>query len=106
MTKQERDRRITDNIKLAYKCAHRYCSLANQRDDAIAVALLSLVRAADRFEDRGVCSFSTFAWWAMKGAIIDHIRKATNYTRHGSRRKYVKVDIVGADMLDSVSVNE
>lgn len=76
--------------------------LRGDLDDLVSAGSLGLVEARARFDaTRGVL-FSTFAYYRVRGAMIDHIRKSTTL----SRRAYERVraaesaDRVGEDVAE------
>jgi RNA polymerase sigma factor (sigma-70 family) len=74
-SQEERDRLITENIRLAYDMANRMCKArASVRrlgyDDAVGVALLTLTRAAEGYRPELGWKFSTYAGASMAREIV------------------------------------
>jgi RNA polymerase sigma factor for flagellar operon FliA len=46
------------------------------RDELIAVGMQGLVEAAARFDPKRGAAFGTFAYYRVRGAVFDHIRRA------------------------------
>jgi RNA polymerase sigma factor FliA len=73
-------------------------------DDALGEGYVGLVRAARNYRLDGGSSFSTFASIAIKGAILDAIRRASPLSR-GTRRETQRFLLV-ADSLQSANGRE
>lgn len=76
--------------------------LRSDLDDLISAGYLGLVEARSRFDASRGIQFSTFAYYRIRGAMVDHLRKSTTL----SRRAYAKVklaesaDRVGEDVAE------
>jgi RNA polymerase sigma-B factor len=82
---QQRNALIEEHSWLASYCANRFARRGEPRDDLLQVAMLGLVKAADRFEpDRGL-AFSTFAVPTMVGELRRYFRDKT-WSVHVTRR--------------------
>jgi len=69
-----RDELIERYQGLALSIARRRCHRLNDREDVEQVAMMALIKAADRFDpDRGV-TFSTFAWSTIEGEVKRYFR--------------------------------
>lgn len=55
--------------------------LSGDREDMIAAGNLGLVQARSRFEPTTRAEFATFAYWRVRGAIIDSCRKGSETSR-------------------------
>jgi RNA polymerase sigma-B factor len=67
---------VQRHLGLAQSLATRYAHRGESLDDLIQVAMIGLVRAAERFsEDRGI-QFSTFATATILGELKHHFRDA------------------------------
>lgn len=66
-------------------------------DDLMAAGYLGLVEADSRFDPTRGVLFSTFAYYRVRGAVIDHVRKSTNL----SRRAYARIRF--AEAADGVA---
>jgi RNA polymerase sigma-B factor len=81
----QRNALIEEHTWLASYCANRFARRGESREDLMQVALLGLVKAADRFEpDRGL-AFSTFAVPTMVGELRRYFRDKT-WSVHVTRR--------------------
>jgi len=56
-------------------------------EDLIQIGMLTLVEAAQRFQDTGQASFSAYAAVRVRGALTDHLRKNLTLTRLGVQRR-------------------
>jgi RNA polymerase sigma factor for flagellar operon FliA len=56
-------------------------NLVGDREDMIAAGYLGLVEARSRFEPTTRAEFPTFAYWRIRGAIIDSCRKGSEKSR-------------------------
>ena len=82
---RQRNALIEEHSWLASYCANRFARRGESRDDLMQVALLGLVKAADRFDpDRGL-AFSTFAVPTMVGELRRYFRDKT-WSVHVTRR--------------------
>jgi RNA polymerase sigma-B factor len=70
----ERDRLVRSHLDLAHSLARRFIGRGEELDDLRQVALLALVRAADRFDASRRFAFSTFAMPTIIGAFKRHLR--------------------------------
>lgn len=73
------DRRVRDRVVaqfhgLAVSVAHSYDRSSEPLDDRIQVALLGLVKAAERFDPERPTSFATFATVTVRGELQRHFR--------------------------------
>jgi RNA polymerase sigma-B factor len=72
--REERDRMVTEHLRLAHHLARRFANRGESHDDLVQVASLALVKAAERFDpDRGIM-FSTFAAASIIGELKRHFR--------------------------------
>ena len=56
-------------------------------EDLIQIGMLTLVEAAQRFQDTGQATFSAYASVRVRGALTDHLRKNLTLTRLGVQRR-------------------
>ena len=56
-------------------------------EDLIQIGMVTLVEAAQRFQDTGQASFSAYAAVRVRGALTDHLRKNLTLTRLGVQRR-------------------
>lgn len=69
-----RDELIGNYQPLAYSLARRYANRGETLEDLSQVALLGLVKAADRFDPQRGVEFSTFATVTITGELRRHFR--------------------------------
>lgn len=55
-------------------------------DDLIAAGYLGLVEAQSRYDATRGVQFTTFAYYRIRGAMIDHVRKSANLSRRAYAR--------------------
>ncbi|MDQ1437950.1 MAG: polymerase sigma-B factor [Acidimicrobiaceae bacterium] len=107
-----RDDLVQRHLGLAQSLASRYANRGETLDDLIQVAMIGLVRAAERFsEDRGI-QFSTFATATILGELKHHFRD-TRWSIHVPRsvqEAYLRVkeatDGLNQDLGRSPSLTE
>jgi RNA polymerase sigma factor (sigma-70 family) len=100
---------VTDHLPLVYALA-RKLSQRNPRfafDDLVAAGTIGLCEAARRFRRGRGATFASFAWWRIKGAMIESMRQDGPYQRRdveAHRKGGAPVVLVGAgcasDILD------
>ena len=81
----ERDALVASHLTYARKLAvqlSRELPRAFALDDLIAVAQAGLVDAATRFDPSRGAQFSTFAYYRIRGAVLDHVRDAASSNPH------------------------
>ena len=92
-SQRDRDELVARHLGLAQSLASRYANRGEQLDDLVQVAMIGLVRAAERFSpDRGI-QFSTFATVTILGELKHHFRD-TRWSIHVPRslqEAYLKV---------------
>ena len=64
-----RERLITSNLRLVVYVAKRFSGSGLQLVDLVQDGTLGLIRAADRFDWRRGCRFSTYATWWIRQAV-------------------------------------
>ena len=74
-----------------------------EKDDIQAAAELGLTEAANAFDHRPGVQFQTFAYYRIRGAIYDAIRKATWFTRDQYKEVGAEAN-VNAFLADEASV--
>ncbi len=87
--------RVRSHMPLARKLAWQVHGRARDLldiEDMMQMAMLALVEAAQRFEDRGDATFGSYAMMRIRGALIDHIRNNLSLTRNAVQRR----DKIGA----------
>lgn len=55
--------------------------LGGELDDLVAAGFAGLVEARSRYDETRGVQFSSFAYYRIRGAMIDHVRKSANLTR-------------------------
>lgn len=81
---RERDELVRRHLGLAQSLASRYANRGESIDDLVQVAMVGLIRAAERFSpDRGI-QFSTFATATILGELKHHFRD-TRWSIHVPR---------------------
>jgi RNA polymerase sigma factor for flagellar operon FliA len=70
-------------------------------DDFLSAAYLGLIEAADRFDPNCLTEFRTFAYQRIRGAIIDAIRKDSQF--NGKAYRYAKALESSEILLDELS---
>jgi RNA polymerase sigma factor for flagellar operon FliA len=65
--------------------AHRRCPPSVMIDDLESDGYLGLVKAVARYEDQRGAALSTYATYAIKGAILDGLRRQDFISRHFRR---------------------
>jgi RNA polymerase sigma-B factor len=81
---RDRDELVARHLGLAQSLAARYANRGEHLDDLVQVAMIGLVRAAERFSpDRGI-QFSTFATATILGELKHHFRD-TRWSIHVPR---------------------
>lgn len=84
LSKEERDRRINENIHLTKIIAYQVAmTLPPHVDvsDLISAGAIGLIEAADRFDESKGVQFNTYASIRIRGAIMDELRSMDWMTR-------------------------
>lgn len=82
--------RVRTHMPLARKIAWQVHGRARDLfdiEDMIQIAMLALVEAAQRFEDRGEATFGSYAMMRIRGTLIDHVRNNLSLTRNAVQRR-------------------
>ena len=82
--------RVRSHMPLARKIAWQVHGRARDLfdiEDMIQIAMLALVEAAQRFEDRGEATFGSYAMMRIRGTLIDHVRNNLSLTRNAVQRR-------------------
>lgn len=82
--------RVRTHMPLARKIAWQVHGRARDLfdiEDMIQIAMLALVEAAQRFEDRGEATFGSYAMTRIRGTLIDHMRNNLSLTRNAVQRR-------------------
>ena len=92
LTKPERDALVQQHMQYARRLvvdatralpvsaplpasASAWCPVSAPRDELIAAGMAGLVEAASRFDPTRGAQFTTFAYYRVRGAVFDHIRR-------------------------------
>jgi RNA polymerase sigma factor for flagellar operon FliA len=81
---ESRDRLVEENLELVDLVASRLkrqFTLSMSMDDLRAYGVQGLLEAADRFDASRGTSFSGFAYYRVRGSILDGMRKSGWYSR-------------------------
>jgi RNA polymerase sigma factor for flagellar operon FliA len=84
MAERDRDQLIEENLLLVQKAARKLRRQITARidfDDLCAYGAKGLIEAADRFDPRHGVAFSTFAYYRVRGAMLDGLRTMGWYSR-------------------------
>lgn len=76
-----RDQLITSNLRLVVYVAKRFTGSGLQLVDLIQEGTLGLIRAADRYDWRRGCRFSTYAMWWIRQAVQRGIHRSSGTIR-------------------------
>lgn len=82
--------RVRSHMPLARKLAWQVHGRARDLfdiEDMIQMAMLALVEAAQRFEDRGEATFGSYAMMRIRGTLIDHVRNSLSLSRNAVQRR-------------------
>lgn len=82
--------RVRSHMPLARKLAWQVHGRARDLfdiEDMIQMAMLALVEAAQRFEDRGEATFGSYAMMRIRGTLIDHVRNNLSLSRNAVQRR-------------------
>lgn len=94
LTKAEKDKLITDNLKLAGFLAHQYSrSNAIPYSDLYQEGCIGLIKAAQKFDPERGFKFSTYAVWWVRQAILESITNKSRSVRLPSHIVQVKLKI-------------
>ena len=94
LTKAERDKLVTDNMKLAGYLAHQYSkSNAIPYNDLYQEGCIGLIKAAQRFDPDKGFKFSTYAIWWVRQAILESITNKSRSVRLPSHIVQIKLKI-------------
>ncbi|MEK7680098.1 MAG: FliA/WhiG family RNA polymerase sigma factor, partial [Deltaproteobacteria bacterium] len=84
LSKEERDRRINENIHLTKIIAYQVAMTLPPHvevSDLISAGAIGLIEAADRFDESKGVKFNTYASIRIRGAIMDELRSMDWMTR-------------------------
>ena len=94
LTKAEKDKLVTDNMKLAGYLAHQYSkSNAIPYNDLYQEGCIGLIKAAQRFDPDKGFKFSTYAVWWVRQAILESITNKSRSVRLPSHIVQIKLKI-------------
>lgn len=83
---------ITAHRGLAFSLAKRYAGRGETLDDLTQVAMLALVKAAQRFDPERGTAFSTYASATVDGELKRHFRQRWGlHVRRGDQERYLLV---------------
>lgn len=78
----------------------RSLSIRVEREDLHSYGILGLLEAQDRFDPDGKTKFETFAYYRVRGAILDGCRKEGWLSRERSKKSAKQIRSVDAYMED------
>ena len=84
MVGRDRDRLVEENLPLVHAIARKLRKQITARidlDDLVGYGTKGLVEAAERFDQRHGVTFSTFAYYRVRGAMLDGLRTMGWYSR-------------------------
>lgn len=88
------DRRVEENLDLVRRIAWHFHGRIGKRieiDDLLQVGYLGLLDASRRYVPQPGVSFASYAGIRVRGAIVDHLRSASNLCR-STLRQVRKID--------------
>lgn len=97
------DNHIALAEKLAMKACQRYSMNRAAGDDVFSSAYEGLVDAALRFDPKQNSTFSTFAYYRIRGSILDGLREETKIS--GWKRRTLLTDTRANDYLQNQSAS-
>lgn len=80
----ERDRLVEANLSLVQAIAHKLkgnLGKSLEKEDLVAYGSRGLIEAAERFDPTQGVSFTTFAYYRIRGAMLDGVRTMNWYSR-------------------------
>ncbi len=89
LTKAEREALIRDHVPYAHRLAdqiRRRVLPWIPRDDLLSAAHEGLVVAAQRYDPARGAAFSTFAYYRIRGSVMDHARQSSESMSAGAAR--------------------
>ena len=90
ITPREMEHMVSSHMNLVRKIAwhmHGRVRAVMEVDDLIQIGMLGLVEAAQKFTDTGEASFASYASIRIRGAILDHLRRHSNFCRTTIKRR-------------------
>ena len=84
------DQMVSSHMNLVHKIAwhmHGRVRAVMEVDDLIQIGMMGLVEAAQKFTDTGEASFASYASIRIRGAILDHLRRHSNFCRTTIKRR-------------------
>ena len=78
------DELVRSHIRLVVKIARRFAGSGISPSDLIAEGNIGLMRAAEKFDPRRGCRFSTYAMWWIRSEIQDFVMRSWSVVRIGT----------------------
>ncbi len=85
MKNAERDRLVTENIKLVYyfyECLAKNDITVRYKDDIVSAGMLGLVKAANKFDNTRGIKFASFAGQCIRNEMYMFLRKLNKQIPH------------------------
>jgi RNA polymerase sigma-B factor len=99
-----RDELVARYKGLAHSIARRRCHRKSEQEDVDQVAMMALVKAADRFDVERNVSFTTFAWSTIEGEVKRYFRDHSSpiHVTRSLRECGLRVSAVADDLTNSL----
>ncbi len=75
--KENRERKITENMGLVYSIIRRFAGRGCEMDDLFQIGMMGLIKAADNFDESFGVKFSTYAVPLITGEIKRYLRDSS-----------------------------
>ena len=102
------DKMVASHMNLVHKIAwhmHGRVRAVMEVDDLIQIGMLGLVEAAQKFTDTGEASFASYASIRIRGAILDHLRRHSNFCRTTIKRRKMVNEVINECTQEGIEPN-
>lgn len=99
--KSSRDHLVRSNLKLVIKIAKQYAGASASLLDLIQEGNIGLIKAAEKFDYKKECKFSTYAAWWIKHSIFKFLMQKCREIRLPFRKEKLLRDIKKAKQVIS-----